>query len=96
MKEIDMASTASTRTRKKTSVEASASTESALGTHSDAVRELGVQATRIQLASLTALSKFLAGWAQSSDRYGTQSATNCSAGCTARPPRANWLAAWPP
>jgi hypothetical protein len=67
--EIAMAATASTRTSKKTSVESSASTETADGTHSDAVRELAVHATRIQLASFTALSRFFAGWAQSADRY---------------------------
>lgn len=64
-----MATTASTRTSKKTSVESSAGTETEYGTHSQAVRELAVHATRIQLASLTALSRFVAGWAQSADRY---------------------------
>jgi hypothetical protein len=64
-----MATTTSTRTRKKTSVEASATTETTPGAHSDAVRELALHATRIQLASLTSLSRFFAGWAQSSDRF---------------------------
>jgi hypothetical protein len=64
-----MATKASTRTRRKTSVESSASTETAHGTHSDAVHELAVHTTRIQLASLTALTRFIAGWAQSADRY---------------------------
>jgi hypothetical protein len=35
----------------------------------EAVRELAVHAARIQLASLTAAGRFLAGWAQSADRY---------------------------
>ena len=39
------------------------------GRHSDAVRELLVNATRVQLATLTSLSRFVAGWAQSADRY---------------------------
>ena len=34
-----------------------------------AVREVVAHAARIQLASLTAFSRFFAGWAQSSDRY---------------------------
>jgi hypothetical protein len=38
-------------------------------TSASTLRELALHATRIQLASLTALSKFFAGWAQSSDRY---------------------------
>ena len=36
---------------------------------SDAVRELAVHATRVQLATLTAISKLFVGWAQSADRY---------------------------
>jgi len=39
------------------------------GRHSDAVRELLVHATRVQLATLTSLSKFFVGWTQSADRY---------------------------
>src|SRR5262249_22230299 len=35
----------------------------------DVVRDLVAHAARIQLASLTAASKFLAGWAQAADRY---------------------------
>ena len=34
-----------------------------------AVREVLVHAARIQLASVTAFSRFFAGWAQSADRY---------------------------
>ena len=39
------------------------------GRQNDAVRDLIAHAARIQLASLTAASKFLAGWAQAADRY---------------------------
>jgi hypothetical protein len=35
----------------------------------DAIRELAMHAARLQLASLTAASRFIAGWAQSADRY---------------------------
>jgi hypothetical protein len=35
----------------------------------EAVRELIAHGARIQLASLTAASRFLAGWAQAADRY---------------------------
>ena len=35
----------------------------------DSVRGLVVHATRIQLAAITAASRFVAGWAQSADRY---------------------------
>ena len=54
-----MATTATTRRRKKTSANPTAET----------AREVLMQAARIQLASLTAASKFLAGWAQAADRY---------------------------
>jgi hypothetical protein len=65
-----MASTASKRTSDKTSPQTtSESAASSNGSHSDAVRELLVHATRIQLATLTSLSKFLVGWAQAADRY---------------------------
>jgi len=64
-----MTARASTRASTKTSAIASATTETAPGTPSGALRELALHATRIQLASLTALSKFVADWAQSSDRY---------------------------
>ena len=39
------------------------------GSHSDAVRDLFVHATRVQLATLTSVSKLVVGWAQSADRY---------------------------
>jgi hypothetical protein len=66
-KETDMATAASKRTGNKTTTRTgnSASNDS----HSDAVRELFVHVTRVQLATLTSLSKFVVGWAQSADRY---------------------------
>ena len=64
-----MATTASTRMNDKNSVNASGGTQAAQGTNSDAVRELIAHGARIQLASITAASGFLAGWAQSADRY---------------------------
>ena len=63
-----MAAAASKRTIDKTATQAGGSSTSS-GKHSDAVRELFVHATGVQLAALTSLSKFLAGWAQSADRY---------------------------
>jgi hypothetical protein len=54
-----MATSASTRRGNKTSAEPSAET----------AREVLTQAVRIQLASITAASKFFAGWAQAADRY---------------------------
>jgi hypothetical protein len=68
-KETDMATTAPKRTTNKTSTESSGNSATAHGRHSDAVRELVVHATRVQLATLTALSKVFLGWAQSADRY---------------------------
>jgi hypothetical protein len=64
-----MASAASKRTSDKTSTQASESSASSNGSHSDAVRELLVHTTRIQLATLTSLSKFFVGWTQAADRY---------------------------
>jgi len=64
-----MASAASKRTSDKTSPQTSESSASSNGRHSDAVRELLVHATRIQLATLTSLSKFFVGWTQAADRY---------------------------
>jgi hypothetical protein len=64
-----MASAASKRTSDKTSPQTSESSASSNGSHSDAVRELLVHATRIQLATLTSLSKFFVGWAEAADRY---------------------------
>jgi hypothetical protein len=64
-----MASAASKRTSDKTSPQTGESSTSSNGRHSDAVRELLVHATRIQLATLTSLSKFFVGWTQAADRY---------------------------
>jgi hypothetical protein len=70
LKETDMATAAPSPTTDKTAARSSRSSRSN-GSHSDAeaVRELFVHATRIQLAMLTSLSKFVVGWAQSADRY---------------------------
>jgi len=54
-----MATTPTTRRSNKTSAQPGAET----------AREVLMQAARIQLASLTATSKFLVGWAQAADRY---------------------------
>jgi len=54
---------------KRTSDKTAARSGVSNGSHSEAVRELFVHATRIQLATLTSLSKFVVGWAQSADRY---------------------------
>lgn len=43
--------------------------EDAPGSYKASVRELAVHAARIQLASITASSRFVAGWIQSADRY---------------------------
>jgi hypothetical protein len=64
-----MATPASKRTSNKTSTDQNSSSEASDGRHSDAVRELAVHATRVQLATLTAISKLFVGWAQSADRY---------------------------
>ncbi len=64
-----MATASSKRTSDKTSSQTSGSSSTSSGSHSDAVRELLVHATRVQLATLTAVSKFFVGWAQSADRY---------------------------
>jgi hypothetical protein len=62
-----MATTASKRTSDKVSVPTGGSP--ANGGHPDAVRELVVHATRVQLATVTSASKLVVGWAQSADRY---------------------------
>jgi len=61
LKETDMATAASKRTGEKVSAEA--------GGRADAVRELLVHATRVQLATLTSVSKFFVGWTQLADSY---------------------------
>jgi hypothetical protein len=63
-----MTTATSTRNGNKTSTPAGASSTSN-GRHSDAVRELLVHATRIQLATLTSASKFFVGWTQLADSY---------------------------
>ena len=63
-----MATTASKRTGDKASARTGGDSPSN-STDSDAVRELLVHATRVQLATLTSMSKFVVGWAQSADRY---------------------------
>ena len=63
-----MATTSSKRTSDKVSPPTEGSSPEN-GGHSDAVRELFVYATRVQLATLTSLSKFVVGWAQAADRY---------------------------
>lgn len=61
-----MAARPSTRRNGKT---ATATSAGGAEGQADAVREVLVQAARIQLASLTASSAFVSGWAQSADRY---------------------------
>jgi hypothetical protein len=63
-----MATTASKRTSDKASTQTRRSSTSN-GRHSDAVRELLVHATRVQLATLTSVSKFFVGLTQAADRY---------------------------
>jgi hypothetical protein len=64
-----MTTTASTRRSAETSAPPSGDSSVAHGQHAEAVREVIVHAARIQLASITALSRFLTGWVQSADRY---------------------------
>jgi hypothetical protein len=68
-KETDMATPAPKRRSNKTSTDPNGSSETSAGQRSDAVRELALHATRVQLATLTAVSKLFVGWAQSLDRY---------------------------
>jgi hypothetical protein len=63
-----MATAASKRTSGKSTTHVGGSSTSN-GRHSDAVRELLVHGTRVQLATLTSVSKFFVGWTQSADRY---------------------------
>ena len=62
-----MATAASKRTSNNTTTRTGNSTSN--DNHSDAVRELFVHVTRVQLATLTSLSKFFVGWTQAADRY---------------------------
>ena len=63
-----MATTASKRTSDKASTQTRGSSTSN-GRHPDAVRELLVQATRVQLATITSVSKFFVGLTQAVDHY---------------------------
>jgi hypothetical protein len=63
-----MATTASKRTSDKPSTQ-TRGRSSSNGRHSDAVRELLVHATRVQLATLTSVSKFFVGLTQAADHY---------------------------
>ena len=64
-----MIRTASTQRNGESSVKPSRSSGPPPAGHSDAVHGLIVHAARIQLASITALSRFVTGWAQAADRY---------------------------
>ncbi len=64
-----MATSAPKRRSNKTPTDPNGSSETSAGLRSDAVRELALHATRVQLATLTAISKFFVGWTQSADRY---------------------------
>jgi hypothetical protein len=63
-----MATAASKRTGSKTSTQVG-SPATSNNRHSAAVRDLLVHATRVQLAALTSVSKFVVGWTQAADRY---------------------------
>lgn len=63
-----MATTSSKRTSGKASAPTGGSSPANSG-NSDAVRALVIHASCVQLAALTSLSKFVAGWAQAADRY---------------------------
>jgi len=63
-----MATAASKRTGDKVSRRANG-TSNSKSRNSGAVHELLVHATRVQLATLTSVSKFFVGWTQSADRY---------------------------
>jgi hypothetical protein len=64
-----MATTAPKRTSNKTASDPNGGAQTSAGQRSDAVRDLALHATRVQLATLTAISKLFSGWAQSADRY---------------------------
>jgi hypothetical protein len=61
--------TAASKRSDRSSTQESGSSTSSNGGHPDAVRELLVHAARVQLATLTSMSKFFVGWAQAADRY---------------------------
>jgi hypothetical protein len=64
-----MATSAPKRRSNRTPTDPNGSSEAFAGQRSDAVRELALHATRVQLATLTSVSKLFVGWAQSVDRY---------------------------
>jgi len=64
-----MATPAPKRRSNKTPADPNGSSVTSAGQRSDAVRDLALHATRVQLATLTAISKLFVGWAQSVDRY---------------------------
>ena len=64
-----MAATTSTRRNDKTPPAPNVNTSVAEDGQAHAVRQVAVHAARIQLASITALSRFFAGWVQAADRY---------------------------
>ena len=61
--------TAASKRSDKSSTQKGGRSASSNGRHPEAVRELLVHATRVQLATLTSVSKFFVGWAQAADRY---------------------------
>jgi hypothetical protein len=63
-----MATKASTRQNRKP-VKAPGHSETEQDGRSEAVRELVADVARIQLASITAASRFITGWVQSADRF---------------------------
>jgi hypothetical protein len=63
-----MATTASKRTSDK-ALPQTRGRSTSNGRHSDAVRELLVHATRVQLATLTSVSKLFVGLTQAADHY---------------------------
>jgi hypothetical protein len=63
-----MATAASKRSDKSSTQTGGRSTGSN-GRQQEAVRDLLVHATRVQLATLTSVSKFVVGWTQAADRY---------------------------
>jgi hypothetical protein len=61
--------TAPSKRSDKSSTQRGGRSTSSNGRHPEAVRELLVHATRVQLATLTSVSKFVVGWTQAADRY---------------------------
>jgi hypothetical protein len=61
--------TAASKRGDRSSTQTAGRSTSSNGRHPEAVRELLVHAARVQLATLTSVSKFVVGWAQAADRY---------------------------